>query len=160
MPPILMEHICLTHHFETSIFKGCIGLMPRSGLKDGYLPRAHQAGSLPLLRARQECLLRPQVPKSPGGNNSDRRQRNQSRSPGEKRLSQPRSPVGTFRRATPPLRISVRDFESSKSLDEFSCPLRATLGLVHLHKDPTMVAGTPFVVSVESPHGQGVSDRL
>ena len=68
--------------------------------------------------------------------------------------------MGTFRRVALHLRISVRDFESAKSLDEFSCPLRATLGLVHLHKDPTMVAGTPFVVSVESPHGQRVNDRL
>ena len=34
------------------------------------------------------------------------------------------------------------------------------LGLVHFHKNPTMVAGTPLVFSVESPHGQGVNDRL
>ena len=39
---------------------------------------------------------------------------------GENELSQRCSPVETFRRVALPLRISVRNFGSVKSLDEFS----------------------------------------
>jgi len=49
---------------------------------------------------------------------------------GENGLSQRCSPVGTFRRVALPLRISVRDFESAKSLDEFSWSLARLAALL------------------------------